>query len=135
MLGVSAAQAMRVQDALRAPETQHWGVDVRRNGETLVTIESNFLSGKSEFSEVEAEVIRQCADHLHAFIGPPSTQEPQTVCEWRFVPEAEWWESGCDSQDLSGDERQDGPPKEWKGCPYCTSPLTLSPESPNEGAK
>ena len=37
---------------------EHWSVEVRRNGENLVTIETNCLSGKPEFSEAEANTIR-----------------------------------------------------------------------------
>ena len=50
---------------------EHWSVTVTRNGENLVTIESNCLSGKPEFTETEAQVIRDAAEHLKAFIGPP----------------------------------------------------------------
>lgn len=46
----------------------HWSVTVRRNGEEIVTIESNMLSGRELSSEDEA-VIRQAAEHLMAFVG------------------------------------------------------------------
>lgn len=59
---------------LTAPrETQHWAVTVLRNHKDLVTIESNCLSGKPEFSDEDARVIRMAADHLNAFIGPERT--------------------------------------------------------------
>jgi len=51
--------------------SRHWSVTVTRNGENLVTIESNCLSGKSEFTDAEAETIRDAARHLKAFIGEP----------------------------------------------------------------
>lgn len=49
--------------------TEHWSVEVRRNGENLVTIESNCLSGKPDFSAEEEQVIREAGRHLLAFIG------------------------------------------------------------------
>jgi len=48
---------------------QHWGVDVRVNGKQILTIESNCLYGKPQFSEAEEEVIRNAAQSLLAFIG------------------------------------------------------------------
>ena len=48
--------------------TDHWSVTVRRNGEDVVTIESNFLSGR-KISPEDEEVIRTAARHLLAFIG------------------------------------------------------------------
>ena len=55
--------------------------------------------------------------------------EPET-CKWRCSADAEWWESGCDSQDLSGDERLVGPDEKAKFCPYCGKPLRLVEETP-----
>jgi hypothetical protein len=55
----------------------HWSVNVSMNGESLVTIESNCLSGKPEFTEAEAQVIRDAATHLKAFIGEPKP----LICE------------------------------------------------------
>jgi len=46
----------------------HWSVTVRRNGEEVVTIESNMLSGR-EISSGDEEAIRTAALHLLAFIG------------------------------------------------------------------
>lgn len=54
----------------RKKPTEHWSVSVSRNGENLVTIESNMLAGQPEFSDEDARVIRSCAAHLLAFIGP-----------------------------------------------------------------
>lgn len=48
--------------------TQHWAVTVERNGEIVVTIESNFLSGR-EISSEDQEVIRMAGNNLLAFIG------------------------------------------------------------------
>lgn len=57
-------------------QTQHWSVSVHRNGEQVVTIESNCLSGR-EISEADAEVIRTCAEHLRSFVGEstPHTED------------------------------------------------------------
>ena len=71
-----------------ATETQHWSVSVSRNGDNLVTIESNMLAGQPEFSDEEARVIRECAAHLLAFIGPaapvgePAAMPPVEVGDW-----------------------------------------------------
>ena len=48
---------------------QHWGVDVRVNGQDVLTIESNCLFGKSDLSDMELEAIRTAAKHLLAFAG------------------------------------------------------------------
>lgn len=52
---------------------QHWGVDVRVNGEHVLTIESNCLSGR-ELSDVDEEAIRTAAQHLLAFVGDESSE-------------------------------------------------------------
>ena len=64
-------------DALREtpkPKRAHLSVEVTRNGYTLVTIESNCLSGKPEFTHDDAQYIRDCARHLLVFIGEPKTE-------------------------------------------------------------
>ena len=145
---LSAIDAALSSPSTQEPQTQHWGVEVRRNGETLVTIESNCLSGKPEFSEVEADVIRECADHLHAFIGPRSTQEPQTVCEWRDISTAPergvcwfWLElkaefAGHQPPHALRCERGGWPSiyraTHWQPYEVPSAPLKLSPESPKE---
>ena len=50
-------------------ELQHWGVDVRVNGEDILTIESNSLFGKSDLSDIELEAVRTAAKQLLAFAG------------------------------------------------------------------
>lgn len=72
-------------------DIQHWGVDVRVNGERVLTIESNCLSGISDIEKF-GDVIRGCAHHLLAFIGDgkpddtwelgttPNTGSPKLVC-------------------------------------------------------
>jgi hypothetical protein len=50
----------------------HWAVSVFCNGENVVTIESNCLSGRDLSPEDEA-TIRLCAQHLLAFVGPERT--------------------------------------------------------------
>lgn len=46
----------------------HWAVMVYRDGENIVTIETNHLAGRDLSQEDEA-IIRLCARHLLAFIG------------------------------------------------------------------
>lgn len=58
------------------PPKPHWSISVSRDGENLVTIESNCLCGKPEFTDEEAQQIRDCADHLRAFIGEPPSPHP-----------------------------------------------------------
>ena len=54
---------------------KHWAVTVSMNGEELVTIETNSLSGKPDFTDEEAQVIRDAARHLEAFMGDQWTAE------------------------------------------------------------
>lgn len=60
--------------------TEFWAVEVSRNGEALVTLASTHLSGKPEFTDEEARVIRQAGECLIGFIGrvptPPPAPEP-----------------------------------------------------------
>jgi len=53
--------------------TQHWAVTVSRNGEDIVTIESNCLSGR-EISDEDERIIELCANNLLGFIGAPLPQ-------------------------------------------------------------
>lgn len=48
--------------------TQHWAVTVCRNGEEIVTIESNCLSGR-ELSVEDTKIIHRAACNLLGFIG------------------------------------------------------------------
>lgn len=50
------------------PASDHWAVTVWRNGEEVVTIESNCLSGR-EIGADDEDAIRTAALHLLAFIG------------------------------------------------------------------
>ena len=51
------------------PETTtHWSVTVSRNGEDIVTISSNSLSGR-ELDAEDEKAIRTAARHLLAFVG------------------------------------------------------------------
>lgn len=54
--------------------TQFWAVSVTRNGETLVTIESGCLSGKPEFAEEEARVIRIGGEDHGADVASPKVR-------------------------------------------------------------
>jgi len=49
-------------------DVEHWGVDIRINGERVLTIESNCLSGIDNIDDYRETVI-ECARHLLAFIG------------------------------------------------------------------
>jgi len=48
---------------------QHWSVTVEKDGETILTIESNCLSGKSDLTGDDEAVIRNAAEHLLSFVG------------------------------------------------------------------
>lgn len=50
---------------------KHWSVTVRRNGEEVVTLEQNSLSGR-DISPEDEWAIRAAALHLLAFIGDPA---------------------------------------------------------------
>lgn len=52
----------------------HFAVTVHRDGEHVVTIETNCLSGRNITAEDE-QVIRGAALHLLAFIGDPAPQD------------------------------------------------------------
>lgn len=53
---------------MKPETTHHWTVTVSRNGEEIVTIETNWLSGR-EISDEDERVIRLAADNLLGFIG------------------------------------------------------------------
>lgn len=46
-----------------------YSVTVSKNGEAILTIEREMLSGKSEISDEEHDAIREAAEHLLSFIG------------------------------------------------------------------
>ncbi len=48
---------------------QGWAVSVDVNGVTVLTIGHNHLSGADNIEDY-ADVVRNCAEHLLAFIGP-----------------------------------------------------------------
>lgn len=58
----------------------HWLVTVERNGEKVVTIEPNCLSGR-DVSREDEDAIRAAAGHLLAFIGDPPPPEPKVVAD------------------------------------------------------
>ncbi len=57
----------------------HWSVTVRRNGEEVVTIESDMLSGR-EISAEDEWAICTAGHHLLAFIGSDGT--PPELIDW-----------------------------------------------------
>jgi len=70
---------------------QHWAVSVAVDGESILTIESNCLSGVENI-EAYADDIRHCAHHLIAFIGDPHPASLETEATqgekagWKLVP-------------------------------------------------
>jgi hypothetical protein len=48
---------------------KHWAVEVFIDGDSVLRIESDCLSGNESFSRKEQTVIREAANHLLAFIG------------------------------------------------------------------
>lgn len=55
-----------------------YAVQVLYLGEPILMIESAMLSGKADLSDVDADAIRDAAEHLKAFVGP--SREPCNVC-------------------------------------------------------
>lgn len=53
-------------------EPAYWEVEVRVNGERILTIGRDELSGVSDI-ERHAGIVRTCAEHLASFIGPEDT--------------------------------------------------------------
>lgn len=63
-----------------------------------------------------------------------STQEPATVCAWR-EDRGNRYAACLTASGVVVPHTPIPTMDQWRACPYCTLPLTLSPESPNEGAK
>ena len=64
---------------------EHWRVTVDADGKQILCIESHCLSGIPNVADY-AETVRNCAQHLLAFIGEePATlqQEVETLRRWR----------------------------------------------------
>ena len=61
--------------------TAHWAVTVWRNGDSILTMESNCLSGR-DLSPDDEETIRDCGRHLLAFVGaaPRVPAAPPPTC-------------------------------------------------------
>jgi hypothetical protein len=66
-----------------------WAVEVKGDGESLVSIESGGpMAGKSGFTDAEESAIREAAESLLAFIGPKGckscggyVESPSNICE------------------------------------------------------
>lgn len=58
----------------------HWSVTVRRNGEDVVTLEQNSLSGR-DISPEDEWAIRVAALHLLTFIGEPAESLSRLIPE------------------------------------------------------
>lgn len=65
---------------------------------------------------------------------PKPTQAPQTVCAWR-EDRGNRYAACLTASGVVVPHTPIPTMDQWRACPYCTLPLTLSPESPNEGAK
>lgn len=61
-----------------------WSVSVERDGENIVTIASNGLSGR-DLSPEDEEAIRVAARHLLSFVG---TEKPTMCADGFHVPES-----------------------------------------------
>lgn len=70
-----------------------WEVEVRRDGDNIVTIGDRMMAGKPEFSDEDEAVIRGCADALLSFVGW-SRAAPEHQ-EWVFVHEVGEWRCHC----------------------------------------
>lgn len=64
----SARAPAKLVSAFDNSPTQHWAVIVERNGQQIVCIESNCLSGR-ELSEEDKLTIRRAGEHLLSFAG------------------------------------------------------------------
>lgn len=54
-----------------------WAVTVCLDGETLITIASDYVCGKPAFTEAEETIIRDAARNLQAFIGDEKSHEDE----------------------------------------------------------
>lgn len=48
---------------------KHWDVEIRVDHKSVLIIGSNYLSGVDDIDK-HSDIIRNCAEHLLAFIGP-----------------------------------------------------------------
>lgn len=55
------------------PEQQSWEVEVRVNGDHILTIGTTYLAGVSNIEDY-ADIVRQAGNHLLSFIGPEERQ-------------------------------------------------------------
>ncbi len=51
--------------------SKSWSVTVEADGQQIVTIASNHLSGKSDLTAEDEDTIRTAARHLISFVGDP----------------------------------------------------------------
>jgi hypothetical protein len=69
-LGSKRFERREGMSAIDEIAAEHWAVDVRVNGEKILTIESNHLSSSSDIMDY-SDAVRTCAYHLLSFIGEP----------------------------------------------------------------
>lgn len=55
-------------------QEKHWSVEIRRDGESILVIESNCMAGKDPLTDEELRVIRKAARQLLAFAGSDEQQ-------------------------------------------------------------
>lgn len=55
-------------------KTEHWAVTVSRNGESIVTLESNCMAGR-ELGEEDERIIRLAVQQLQGFVGAEHEQK------------------------------------------------------------
>ena len=55
-----------------------WEVEIRADGETILTIGSSHLSGAEDI-DAYADIVRNCAQHLLSFIG--AVKDPADLSE------------------------------------------------------
>lgn len=65
-----AVQPAAGRSSLPEGKTESWAVTVERNGEEIVTVASNHLSGR-QMSDEDVRIVKVAAVHLASFIGLP----------------------------------------------------------------
>ena len=69
---------------------EHWSVTIERNGDNIVTIGSNLLSGRDLNTDDEC-AIRTAAEHLLAFVGPRRVERCQEGWHRGIQLDGRWW--------------------------------------------
>ncbi len=105
---------------------ESWAVTVERNGDAVVTLASNCLSGR-DLIEGDQEIIRTAARNLLGFLGDPSpAHQPDAApvaCYWSLddVGGDSVWETSCKHAFEFNDGGPNANGMTW--CGYCGKPL------------